>query len=328
MKALYRSSSLAAVMMMVPLLALARPAGNYEIVPNFFPSQLESKPIGACHGGAAVDRAGNIYVSTDTARGILVFGPDGKFVRNFGPDFVHGLFLTREADGEYLYCARPNFNECQKLKTDGTVVWKLECPMESGKYTDAKKEFHPTNIVSTPDGSIFVADGYGLNWIHKYDKDRKYQMSFGGQGAMPAEEGKFNRCHGLAVDRQGAKPTLIVCNRESGRVERWDTDGHLVKVLARDLRMPAAAIVRGGKIAIAELGGRVTILDREGAIVAQPGDNPDAKQRANYGLEPANWKDAYFNSPHGIALDRAGNVIVSEWSAFGRVSKISYKKEP
>src|SRR5579859_6782160 len=125
MKALYRSSAIIAALLTVPLLALARPAGTYEVVPNFFPAQLESKPIGACHGGVAIDRAGNIYVSTDTARGILVFGPDGKFVRNFGPDFVHGLFLTREADGEYLYCARPNFNECQKIKTDGTVVWKL-----------------------------------------------------------------------------------------------------------------------------------------------------------------------------------------------------------
>ena len=175
-------------------------------------------------------------------------------------------------------------------------------------------------------GTIFVADGYGNNWIHKYDRERKYMMSFGGPGGMPAEDGKFNRCHGLAVDTRGPKPMLIVCNRESGRVEQWDTDGNLVKVLQRGLRMPAAANVSGSYVAIAELQGRVTILGKDNSIVAQIGDNPNTAQRANFGLDPAQWTDGICNSPHGVVMDRAGNVIVSEWSQFGRVLKFAVKK--
>ncbi|HLJ53727.1 MAG TPA: hypothetical protein VKT77_01745, partial [Chthonomonadaceae bacterium] len=162
---------------------------------------------------------------------------------------------------------------------------------------------------------------------HKYDRDRKYLMSFGGPGTtMPVEDGKFNRCHGLAVDTRGPKPLLIVCNRESGRVEQWDTDGNLVKVLQRGLRMPAAAIVAGDKIAIAELQGRVTILGKDNSIVAQLGDNPNAAQRANFGLEPAQWTEGICNSPHGIAIDRSGDVIVSEWSKFGRLHKFAVQR--
>lgn len=309
--------------------ALVSPAGvraqgelKFSVVSSFFPAQVESRPFGPCHGGAAVDRAGNIYVSTDTPRGILVFGPDGKYQRHFGPDFIHGLQLRREADGEYLYCARPTRHEVLKMKTDGATVWTMGYPESSGKYTKAE-EFNPTNIVALRDGTLFVADGYGKNWIHKYDKHRNYIKSFGGPGGSPAEEGKFNRCHGLAPDYRSGKPMLVVCNRESGRVEHWDTDGNFVKVLQSGLRMPACAHVRGDYVAIGELKGRVTILGKDNGIVAQIGDNPDTSQRANFPLDPAQWTEGIVNSPHGISFDRQGSVIVSEWSKFGRIEKFT-----
>lgn len=307
-----------------PVLGLAQDV-KFANVPNYFPAQPDNQSLGPCHGGAAVDRDGNVYVSTDTPRGILVFGPDGKFRRNFGPTLIHGLHLQREGDGEYLYAARPSAHEVLKIKTDGTTVWTMGYPQESGNYTSAG-EFNPTNIVALPDGTIFVADGYGKNYIHKFDRDRKYVKSFGGPGANPAEDGKFNRCHGLATDLRGPKPMLIVCNRESGRVEQWDTDGNLVKVLHRDLRMPAAAVVAGDQVAIAELKGRVTVLGKDNSVVARLGDNPNAAQQANFGLDPAQWTEGICNSPHGIAFDRAGNVIVSEWSKFGRVLKFAVQR--
>ncbi len=320
-----RFLSLITACVIIPLMGFSPRDVKVSYVPNHFPDKPDSRQIGPAHGGAAVDRAGNIYVSTDTPRGILVFGPDGKFERNFGPEQIHGLFLQRERDGEYLYAARPNFHEVLKIKTDGTNMWTMGYPAESNIYAKSE-EFNPTNVVALPDGTIFVADGYGKNWIHKYDKSRKYIKSFGGPGGMPAEDGKFNRCHGLTVDRRGPKPMLIVCNRESGRVEMWDTDGNLVKVLQRNLRMPAAVNVSGDYIAIAELQGRVTILGKDNSIVAQIGDNPNESHRANYGLEPAQWVEGICNSPHGITFDHSGNVVVSEWSQFGRLLMFSLKK--
>jgi DNA-binding beta-propeller fold protein YncE len=320
-----RFLALITLCVVVPLLGFAPRVVSYTNVPNYFPAQPDNQSLGPVHGGAAVDRAGNVYVSTDTDRGILVFGPDGKYRRHFGPTLIHGIYLQREKDGEYLYAARPSLHEVLKLKTDGTVAWTMGYPQESGKYTKAE-EFQPTNMVALRDGTIFVADGYGLNWIHKYDSNRKYVKSFGGPGGNPAEDGKFNRCHGLAVDMRGSKPMLIVCNRESGRVEQWDTDGNLVKILQRGLRMPAAANVAGDKVAIAELQGRVTILGKDNSIIAQLGDNPVTTQRANFNLPPAQWTEGICNSPHGIAFDRSGNVIVSEWSQYGRVEKFALKR--
>jgi hypothetical protein len=90
--------------------------------------------------------------------------------------------------------------------------------------------------------------------------------------------------------------------------------------------MPAAVHIRGKYAVFPELQGRVTVLDEKGNIVAQVGDNPNEKQRANFGLPPDQWKDGICNSPHGATIDKAGNLIVTEWSKFGRVEKFVQTK--
>jgi DNA-binding beta-propeller fold protein YncE len=295
---------------------------KYTIAPNFFDHDPGGAPLGACHGGTVIDKTGNIYVTTDTPRGILVFTPQGKFVRAFGPTRVHGLELRKEKGVEYIYGARPTDHQVIKLKLDGTIVWTIEYPKESGIFKNADG-FKPCAVTVGPDGDIFVADGYGSNYILKFDKDRKFIKAFGGPGK---EEGKFNTCHGIALDTRGKKPLLFVCDRNNNRVEYWDLDGNFVRVIQKDLRMPAAVNIRGRYAVIPELQGRVTVLDKDGSIVVQMGDNPNDKQRANYGLPPDQWKDGICNSPHGAALDKDDNVIVTEWSQFGHLHKFVLTK--
>jgi hypothetical protein len=292
---------------------------KYSIVPNFFDSNPGGKPIGACHGGAVQDKAGNTYVSTDTDRGILVYSPDGKFVRNFGPTQVHGFEIRQEDGAEYIYAACHAAHQVRKLKLDGTLEWTLEYPKESGLYKDAKG-FNPCAVTVGPDGSIFVADGYGSNYVLKFDKNRKFIKAFGGPGEA---EGKFKTCHGIGLDTRGTKPLLLVCNRNNNRVEHWDLDGNFVKVIQKDLRMPAAVQFQGEYAIFPELQGRVTILNKDGSIAAQVGDNPNEKQRANFGLPADQWKDGICNSPHGACMAKNGDLIVAEWSQFGHLHKFA-----
>src|SRR5205814_4399172 len=132
-----------------------------------------------------------------------------------------------------------------------------------------------------PDGSIFIADGYGANYVLKFDKERKFVKAFGGPGA---EEGKFTTCHGIALDTRTGKPLLFVCNRNNNRVEYWDLEGNFVKVIQKDLRLQAAVHIRGDYAVIPELSGGVAVLDREGMMVAEVGDDADEQQRASGGL--------------------------------------------
>src|SRR6266702_3486478 len=194
---------------------------KYSITPNFFEQNPYHQPLGPCHGGVVIAKTGNIYVTTDTPRGIVVFSPAGKFLRAFGPTRIHALEVREENGTEYFYCARPFDHEVVKLKLDGEQVWAIHYPEEAGIYKDAKG-FNPCAVTLAPDGSIFVADGYGSNYVLKFDKDRKF-----------------------------------------------------AKVIQKGLRMPAAVHFQGDYAVLPELQGRVTVLDKDGAIVAQVGDNPN-----------------------------------------------------
>jgi hypothetical protein len=295
---------------------------KFAIAPNFFETMPGGAQLGPCHGGAVIDKAGNIYVTTDTKRGIVIFSPQGKFLRAAGPTHIHGLEIREENGVEYIYAARPTAHEVVKLKLDGEKVWSLNFPQEAGIHKD-EKGFNPCAVTVAPDGSIFVADGYGSNYTLKFDKDRKFVKAFGGPGEA---EGKFKTCHGIGLDTRQGKPLLFVCNRNNNRVEHWDLDGNFVRVIQKDLRMPAAVHIRGDYAVIPELQGRVTVLDKSGAIVAQVGDNPNEKQRANFGLPADQWKDGICNSPHGASMDKDGDLIVSEWSQFGHLHKFTRAK--
>src|ERR1700722_3180293 len=146
---------------------------KYTIEPNFFDHDPGDAQLGPCHGGTVIDKSGNIYVTTDTPRGIIVFSPKGKFLRAFGPTRIHGLELRKEHGVEYIYGADPTDHKVVKCKLDGTIVWTLEYPKESGHFKEAKG-FNPCAVTVGPDSSIFVADGYGSNFIYKFDKNLKY----------------------------------------------------------------------------------------------------------------------------------------------------------
>ena len=136
--------------------------------------------------------------------------------------------VLRVEDGEeFIYAAHLAGKQVLKLALDGTVVWKLGVPMESGKYDDDPKAYNPTGVAVAPNGDIYVADGYGRNWIHQFTRHRVYVRSFGGPGDEP---GRFRTCHGLALDTRGEKPCLLICDRENGRLQRFDLEGNHIDV--------------------------------------------------------------------------------------------------
>jgi hypothetical protein len=280
---------------------------------------------GGTHGAIATDVSGDVYVSTQSETGILVFTPQGLLKRTIANQYpeVHSIFHAQEGADEYLYTTvqkgEPRENWLfVKMKIDGTVVEKITAPLEAG--FKSPNEWRLTAAVPAPDGSIFIANGYGDSRIFRFDKNGNYRASYGGKGTA---DGLFDCCHGLAVDTRYSQPLLLVCDRENRRLCHFDFDGKFVRTVAQHLRRPCQVSFHGDYAVVSELEGRVTILDLDNTPVAFLGDNPNKAQWANYQLKPVDVAPALFSAAHGCYIDQQANIYVSDWNQVGRVTKLT-----
>lgn len=296
---------------------------TFQVVPGW--GQLPAgTSFGGTHGGIATDKAGLVYVSTQSETGILVYGPDGKLLKTIAHDFpeVHSIVYAEEDGNEYFYTivqkGTPKENWLfVKMKTDGTVVQKITAPPEAG--FKAPNEWRVTSAVPAPDGNIFIANGYGDSRVFKFSSKGEYLASYSGKGKS---DGLMDCSHGLAVDTRYDQPLLLVCDRENRRLCHFDFDGKFVSTVTQHLRRPCQISFHGDHAVISELEGRVTILDRDNAPVAFLGDNPHKAQWANYGVQLGDIAPATFSAAHGCHIDRKGDIYVSDWNHTGRVSKL------
>ena len=281
--------------------------------------------FGGTHGAITQDQSGHIYISTQSDTGVLVYGSDGALIRTIAKEFpeIHSMVHAVEAGDEYFYAtvqkgtAQANWLFI-KMKTDGTVVQRITAPREAG--FNAPNEWRLTAAVPGPDGSIFIANGYGDSRIFRFDRNGQYLASYGGKGKT---DGLFDCSHGLAIDRRYEQPLLLVCDRENRRLCHFDFDGKFVGTVTQHLRRPCQVSFFGDYAVVSELEGRVVILDLDNSPVAFLGDNALKAQWANYDVDPRAITSASFSAAHGCFVDAGGNIYVSDWNRTGRITKLA-----
>jgi hypothetical protein len=306
---------------------------RYECLHNW--GQLPDKiQWGATHD-VAVDQAGFIYIKhrsvpAEPMDSIVVFDPDGKYVRSFGEEYSrggHGLDIRKEGNEEFLYLCSTKQQLVTKTTLQGEIVWATGTPWDSGVYHE-KNKFIPTNVAFHPDGGFYVADGYGAGYIHRYDKDGRRLHTFGGIGS---EHGQFRTPHGLWLDtRPGKDPTLCICDRANARLEYYSLDGKYLSTIT-GVSFPGNLDARGVLLLCADLHARVTLFDKDNKIITHLGHDPEWTKSVLAGnnkmrSQPERWESGKFIHPHDACFDHEGNIYVVEWVATGRVTKLRHLK--
>lgn len=275
--------------------------------------------------GVAEDSQGRIYIkhtvhkSSLKADAVVVFDPAGKFITSWGAEFkggAHGLHLAKEGGREFFYLCDTARHALVKTTLQGEVVWERFCPDETGGYKK-NEEYVPTNVATAPDGTVFVADGYGRNYIHVYTPDGTYLRTFGGTGK---NGGHMRTPHGLMVDRRGPEPLLVVADRSNARLQYFTLAGEHVKFVTDELRQPCHFDIRGSELLIPDLKSRVTLFDRDNKLIVHLGDGGDfvgIRDKDRSAFTPGK-----FVAPHSAIFDSHGNIFVVEWVEVGRVTKL------
>jgi hypothetical protein len=323
-------------------------ADRYSAAPEWLKLPDGRTEIGSMHGTVAVSAAGEVYVSVEgTARqrfailgpnpGLQVYSPEGQYLRNVpnAPFDLHGFIIHKDPNGEFIYGTRLAASASAadqtraaldqqvivKMTLDGRLAMAIPASSIPAQFKSKSEDGRPvmrlTSIAVAPNGDIYVADGYSSDYLHRFDRAGKYIKSFGGKDAPYS----FKTLHQLTVDTRFTPPRLIACDRANRRIVHLSMEGNLLGVVAQDLLLPAAVAVQGEYAAVAELRGRIVLLDREGSIATTIAANSAADEIGSNRTDPGKWKPGVPNAPHGIAFDAAGNVYVAEFSLFGRVHK-------
>ncbi len=296
---------------------------QYEVIHDW--GRLPADYLWGNTHGVAEDSQGRIYIKHTVGKGsrcddaVVVFDSEGRFVTSWGREFkggAHGMHLVREGRDEYFILCDPNRHLVMKTTLGGREVFRIPFPEASDFYRGAG-EFRPTNVAVAPDGEIFVADGYGRNYIHIHDRNGHYRKSFGGTGK---DAGQLACPHGLMVDTRGGQARLVVADRGNRRLQYFTLEGEHAGFVNDELRAPCHFAERNGVLLIPDLESRVTLFDASNRLIAHLGDG------GHYNGIRDKSRDKFtpgkFVAPHGAMFDHEGNIFVVEWVEVGRVTKL------
>ena len=311
----------------------------------------ESAKTGWAHHGVVVSESGDVITYHQGDPTFLVYDQQGHLQRTWESDLTeaHGITLVNEGDAEYLWVADNGAKreaslgyeyldsgakvtgQVMKLDLNGQTLATLETPPLE-VYRDG--DYKPTWVAVNEEryggnGDVWVADGYGANYIHRYDAAGNYRGSINGE---EGRAGAFECPHAILFDPRRSEPELYVADRSNARVQVYDPDGAFKRSFGQDfLTSPSGFVTHNGVMVIAELKARLVVLDADDAPMTYLGDN---RPVAEVGGWPNNLNDkgepartsllqtGRFNSPHGMAVDADGNLYVEEWLIGGRFIRL------
>lgn len=280
-------------------------------------------PVKDCHEMVQDSRGRIVLLTNETRNNVIIYDRSGRLLETWGTEYpgAHGLTLSRENGEDFLWISDNARHEVIKTTIDGRVVLTLPYPKESGKYA-GPQEYIPTEVAVAPNGDVYVADGYGLQYVLRYSAEGELLGCFGGRGDGPEH---LRNAHGIALDdRQGARPTLLVTARQQNALKRYSLAGEYEETIPLPGAFVCRPVIHGQEVYLAVLisrlpwdsgSGYVTILDRSNRVISNPGGSEPSYRSGK--LEPMNQTIRVFRHPHDVCVDDDENLYVAQWNSGG-----------
>ena len=240
---------------------------------------------------------------------ILKFDRNGKLLKSWGAGmfvFPHGATVDREGNLWVTDARGENGKGHQvfKFSPDGKVLITLGKAGVSGSGADLFDQ--PTDVVVSPEGTIFVTDSHRNgknNRVVKFDRTGKFIKEWGRKGAGP---GEISEPHTIAMDSRGR---LFVGDRENNRIQIFDQEGAFVAEWRQFGRPSGISITKDDTLYVTDsesgpdTGAHELMGIKKGIRI---GSARDGKVIAF--IEDAESTAPDHSGAEGIGVDGAGNV--------------------
>src|SRR5579862_5822167 len=149
---------------------------RYRVVENWakLPDGWEFRDVAA----VAVDSKDRVYVFNRGEHPMMVFDRDGNFLRSWGVGVFtrpHGIHM---APDDTIFCTDDGDHSVRRLSLDGKLLGTIGIPGEPAPFMSGNPFRRCTHTALSPEGEIYISDGYGNARIHKYAPDGRRLMSW------------------------------------------------------------------------------------------------------------------------------------------------------
>ncbi len=277
-------------------------------------------PVDHCHEMVMDKKNRIIMTTTHPQNNILIYNKSGKIEDSWSINYngAHGLNIVDEGGEEFLFITDPDNHKVCKTTLSGKKILEFNYPKEIKDYLSFE-QFKPTETCISPNGDIFIADGYGKDFIIKYDSKGNYLTHFGGHGDG---DDKFDCCHGITLDqRDSIKPTLLITSRSKNEFKRFSLDGKHIETISLPGCWICRPVIKNENLFFAVIitndwskyDGMLAILDKNNKVVSLPGGSMPEYVKGKL-LPPISDKKSFFN-PHDICIDNDENLYIPQWNS-------------
>ena len=248
---------------------------KYEVVEDW--AKLPDGESFAMVSAMAADSQNRIYAFQRKDPPVVIFDSDGNFLDSWGDgSFVlaHSIFI----EDDVVYVTDRDSSVCLIYTLDGKPIQMLGrhgvhsdtgCENPGDLVPRAAGPFnYPAEIIPSPSGDLYVADGYRNARIHRFSWDGQLKQSWGEPGKV--DPAHFHLPHSLVIHND----TIFLCDRENHRMQLFTLDGEFIDIW-NDIQRPMdISVGTDGMLYVSEgsvdgSSARVSVLDTKGTVLSR-----------------------------------------------------------